>query len=123
MLLLLLWLETLGQRRLHEGDLFGHITDLGKTQNDPNSRGYQTREAMDYHCDQSDIVGLLCIRSAKSGGVSRIASSVSMYNTLLGDNPELAEALAQPLYWTKHGEHAADEAPYYPSPVFNFFDE
>ena len=53
-----------------EGDMFGHITDLGKTQSDPNSRGYQTRELMDYHCDQCDIVGLLCIRTAKSGGVS-----------------------------------------------------
>lgn len=103
-----------------EGDMFGHITDLGKTQKDPNSRGYQTREAMDYHCDQSDIVGLMCIRTAKSGGVSKVASSIAMFNELIRTHPEHATALTRPLYWSKHGEYAAGEQPYYTSPVFNF---
>ena len=105
-----------------EGDMLGHITDLGKTQSDPNSRGYQTREAMDYHCDQCDIVGLICIRAAKSGGESRVASSVNMYNSLLETHPAHAQALTEPFYWTKHGEYSEGEAPYYKSPVFNFFD-
>lgn len=104
------------------GDMLGHVTDLGKTQSDPHSRGYQTREAMDYHCDQCDVVGLFCVRAAASGGLSKLASSIAMYNTLLVRAPQLAEALAQPMYWTKHGEHGSDELPYYTSPVFNFFD-
>lgn len=103
-----------------EGDMFGHITDLGKTQADPHSRGYQTREAMDYHCDQCDLVGLLCIRTAREGGMSKVASSVAMYNALLRDHPEYAQVLTEPFYWTKHGEHAPHEDPYYTSPVFNF---
>ncbi|NKB51316.1 MAG: hypothetical protein GKR97_03660 [Rhizobiaceae bacterium] len=105
-----------------EGDMLGHITDLGKTQSDPNSRGYQTREAMDYHCDQCDIVGLICIRAAKSGGESRIASSVAMYNALVEHHPDYAQALTEPFFWTKHGEYSEGELPYYNSPVFNFFD-
>ncbi len=105
-----------------EGDLLGHITDLGKTQKDPNSRGYQTRELMDYHCDQCDLVGLLCLRTAKSGGVSMVASSVAMFNALLDRHPDYAAALTEPLYWTKHGEYGEGELPYYQSPVFNFFD-
>ena len=105
-----------------EGDMLGHITDLGKTQSDPNSRGYQTREAMDYHCDQCDIVGLICIRAAKEGGVSKVSSSVAMYNALLQRHPDYAEALTDSLYWTKHGEYCEGELPYYRSPVFNFFD-
>ncbi len=105
-----------------EGDMFGHITDLGKTQKDANSRGYQTRELMDYHCDQCDIVGLLCIRTAKSGGRSMVSSSVAMYNELLRRHPALAAALTEPLCWTKHGEFAQGDRPYYESPVFNFFD-
>ncbi|MFK7751820.1 MAG: TauD/TfdA family dioxygenase [Sedimentitalea sp.] len=104
-----------------EGDVFGHITDLGKTQKDANSRGYQTRELMDYHCDQCDIVGLLCLRTAKSGGVSMVSSSVAMYNTLLSRHPEYATALTAPLCWSKMGEHAKGDTPYYQSPVFNFF--
>lgn len=106
-----------------DGDMIGHVTDLGKTQADANSRGYQTREAMDYHCDQADLVGLLCVRTAKSGGISKVASSVSMYNTLLRDFPEYAKALAEPLCWSKHGEHAPDDKPYYQSPVFNFLND
>ncbi|WP_146344914.1 TauD/TfdA family dioxygenase [Phaeobacter marinintestinus] len=105
-----------------EGDMLGHITDLGKTQKDANSRGYQTRELMDYHCDQCDIVGLLCIRTAKSGGVSMVSSSVAMYNELLDRHPQAARALTEPLCWSKHGEHGERELPYYQSPVFNFFD-
>jgi len=105
-----------------EGDMLGHITDLGKTQCDPKSRGYQTREAMDYHCDQCDIVGLLCVRTAKSGGTSKIASSISMYNTLLKERPDYAQVLAAPFYWTKHGEHGPNDPPYYQSPVANFLD-
>lgn len=106
-----------------EGDMFGHVTDLGKTQRDPKSRGYQTRETMDYHSDQSDMVALICIRGAKSGGESRVASSVAMYNELLRRHPEYAKALSVPLYWTKHGEHAANESPWYKSAVFNFYNE
>ncbi|MGI9355655.1 MAG: TauD/TfdA family dioxygenase [Rhizobiaceae bacterium] len=102
-----------------QGDMLGHITDLGKTQSDPKSRGYQTREAMDYHCDQCDIVGLICIRTAKSGGVSKVASSVAMHNDLVREHPDMAQALSEPLCWTKHGEHSVEELPYYESPVFN----
>lgn len=105
-----------------DGDMFGHVTDLGKTQSDPNSRGYQTRELMDYHCDQSDIVALICIRPAKSGGESRVASSVAMYNELLRRHPEYARALTQPMYWTKHGEYVEGELPWYESAVFNLLD-
>lgn len=105
-----------------DGDMLGHITDLGKTQSDPNSRGYQTREAMDYHCDQCDIVGLICLRTAKSGGESKVASSITMYNQLLEHHPDYARVLTSPMYWTKHGEHAPDEQPFYTSPVFNFLE-
>ena len=105
-----------------EGDMFGHITDLGKSQANPNSRGYQTREAMDYHCDQCDIVALMCIRTAKSGGESRVASSVAMYNTLVEQYPNYAQTLTEPFYWTKHGEYSNGELPYYKSPIFNFCD-
>ena len=105
-----------------DGDMLGHITDLGKTQSDPNSRGYQTREAMDYHCDQCDIVGLICLRTAKSGGESRVASSVAMYNELTRRQPDYARALTDHVYWTKHGEYAEGEPPYYTSPVFNFLE-
>ena len=47
------------------------------------SRGYNTKAGLDFHMDSSDIVGLLCLQPAKSGGLSRIASSVAVFNELL----------------------------------------
>ena len=105
-----------------QGDLFGHVTDLGKEYQDPKVRGYQTRATMDYHCDQCAIVGLLCLRTAKSGGTSKIASSVAVYNELLARRPDLVSVLTKPLCWSKHGEVDAGEASYYESPVFNFLE-
>jgi hypothetical protein len=106
-----------------EGDMLGHVTDLGKSYKDPNSRGYQTREEMAYHCDQSTIVGLLCVRTAREGGQSKIASSIAMYNEMLRRSPESVEVLTRPLCWTKHGEMNPGDIGYYESPVFNFIDQ
>lgn len=106
-----------------EGDMLGHVTDLGKTQKDPLSRGYQTREEMNFHCDQSTLVGLLCVRTPKSGGVSKIASSIAMYNEMLKRSPASVELLSNPFCWSKHGEMNAGERGYYESPVFNFLDD
>lgn len=106
-----------------EGEMLGHVTDKGKTQKDPNSRGYQTREEMVFHCDQSSVVGLLCVRTAKSGGVSKISSSVALYNEMLRRAPESVEVLSRPFCWTKHGEMNKGERGFYESPVFNFLDD
>ena len=106
-----------------EGEMLGHVTDLGKTQKDANSRGYQTREEMAYHCDQSTLVGLLCVRTPKSGGLSKIASSVALYNEMLKRSPESVAVLSRPFCWTKHGEMNPGEPGYYESPVFNFLDD
>lgn len=115
----------LGEARSNnpEGDMLGHVTDLGKSQDDPDSRGYQTRETMDYHCDQASIVGLLCVREPQSGGLSKVASSVAAYNTLLERSPETVELLSQRYCWTKHGEVEAGVSPYYESPILSVLDE
>jgi hypothetical protein len=115
----------LGQARSNNpaGDMLGHVTDLGKTQADPTSRGYQTREAMDYHCDQASIVGLVCIREARSGGMSKLASSISVYNELLDRSPSSVQLLGKPLCWTKHGEVNLGEPGFYESAVFSVLDD
>ena len=105
-----------------DGDMLGHIRDEGLNYNDPNHRGYQTNVTMDYHCDQTDIVGLLCINKAKSGGLSKVVSSIAVYNELLKQRPDLVEVMAKPYCWTKHSEMNNDEGPYYESPVFNVLD-
>ena len=45
------------------------------------------------HMDPVDVAGLLCIREAKKGGASRIVSSLTVHNEILGERPDLMEIL------------------------------
>jgi hypothetical protein len=74
-------------------DLLVHIRDAGLDPNDPLVRGFQTSARLDYHADSSDIVALLCVRPAKSGGVSTIVSSVAVHDELARTRPEVADLL------------------------------
>lgn len=76
-----------------DGHLLGHVTDTGAQQNDEMVRLYKTAANIEYHCDAADVVGLLCLNKAKSGGHSRIVSSVSVFNELLQRRPDLAPRL------------------------------
>jgi len=105
-----------------EGHVLGHVKDLGKNYNDPMVRGYQTKAAMTFHADPCDMVALLCVNTAKSGGESRVASSVTLYNEMLKLRPDLVADLCEDFFWTKHGEFSPGEDPWYKLPVFSFMD-
>ena len=85
-------------------------------------RGYNTNAELDYHVDGSDVVGLYCLQVARSGGLSRIASSVAIYNEILRRSPDLAERLFQPFPHNRQNEEAEDEAPFYMAPVYSLRD-
>ena len=67
-------------------------------------RHYRTRVNINFHCDAADVVGLLCLTKAKHGGQSRIVSSVSVYNELLGRRPDLVDRLYEPFMMDTKGE-------------------
>jgi hypothetical protein len=102
------------------GHVLGHVLDLGKDYNDPMARGYQTKAAMTFHTDPCDMVALLCINTAKSGGASRVLSSVTLYNEMLKRNPEFVADLCEEFYWSLHGEVSPGGDPWYKMPVFTF---
>jgi hypothetical protein len=103
------------------GHLLGHVTDLGFPINDPRRRGYQTREGLRYHTDGCDIVGLMCLRRAKAGGLSSISSAGAIHNAILASRPDLLEVLYQPFYISRIGEVPAGKLPWYLMPIFNDF--
>jgi hypothetical protein len=105
-----------------EGHMLGHVKDLGKDYDDPIVRGYQTKAAMTFHNDPCDMVALLCLNTAKAGGESRVASSVTLYNEMLKRRPDLVADLCDDFYWTLHGEVSPGEDPWYRMPVFAFED-
>jgi len=79
------------------GELFCHVTDHRVARTGPEVRQYMTREKQDFHTDGADVIGLLCLRRAKAGGLSRIVSSVSVYNEILRQRPDLVPLLYQPV--------------------------
>jgi hypothetical protein len=99
------------------GDLLGHVCDEGIERTDPTVRLYQTRQRQDFHTDGADIVGLLCLEPARSGGESRIASAATIYNRILAERPDLLEVLYAPMYWDRNGEEPEGEEPYFALPV------
>lgn len=90
-----------------DGDLLGHVRDqrLGR---DGQVRQYRTSEGIRYHCDTADVVGLLCVHGAASGGTSRIASSVAVFNRILETRPDLARCLFEPICVDTRGDGNVD---------------
>jgi hypothetical protein len=112
--------QTMSQNR--QGHILGHVKDLGGDYADPNTRGYMTRAEMLFHADACDYVGLLCIHGAKSGGASRVASSVSVYNRMLAQRPDLVKALTEDFYRSHTGEVNPGATPWFKQPIFSFID-
>jgi Taurine catabolism dioxygenase TauD, TfdA family len=99
-----------------KGDLLGHVRDTGADKSDRYVRQYLTTQNIPFHCDAADMVGLLCLTKAKSGGLSRIASSVSVYNELLRRRPDLAPRLFEPFMLDTRDEAEANGMKVLPVP-------
>jgi hypothetical protein len=76
-----------------QATLVESVMDRGVSYAGIQVRGYMTNAELTPHCDSGDVVGLLCVRAAKSGGISQIASSISIYNEILRTRPEYLEVL------------------------------
>jgi len=112
--------KTMSQNK--QGHVLGHVKDLGGDYADPHTRGYMTRAEMFFHADACDYVGLLCLQTSKSGGASRVASSVTVYNRILEQRPDLAKVLTEDFYRSRSGEVNPGEAPFFKQPIFSFTD-
>jgi alpha-ketoglutarate-dependent taurine dioxygenase len=81
------------------------------------SRGYNTKAGLDFHMDSGDIVGLLCRRTAMSGGESLVASTIAVAEELGRRRPDLLEVLKQPFYHHYQGSQDPLQPPYYACPI------
>lgn len=101
------------------GHLLGDVTDQGKSGADPTSRGNEIGGvAFPYHSDGADLVGLMCLRKAKRGGLSTVANAVAIHNELVRTRPDLAALLYEPQPYDYRGEEPPGGEPYYFVPVF-----
>jgi TfdA family taurine catabolism dioxygenase TauD len=106
-----------------KGHLLGHVYDLGgSSATDPTIRSYATAERQNFHIDRCDVVALLCLRRAKSGGLSAIVSSMTVHNVMAQRRPDLLERLYQTFPVDRRGEVPPGKQPFYEAPVFNRHD-
>jgi hypothetical protein len=106
------------------GHLLGNVTDEGKTLADPNARGYQTKNRLDFHCDQLpvDLLGLFCLRTAKIGGTSYLVSAPAVHNVILEERPDLLDVLYAPFHVDWRGDHPEGGQPWYDVPMLTARD-
>jgi hypothetical protein len=106
-----------------KGHLLGHVRDLGLDIRKPTVRYYQTNRALEYHTDSCDVVGLLCLRTSRSGGESCIVSSVTLHDEMLRRSPEGWRALFNAFPTDRRGEVPPGMLPWFEVPVFNWHEE
>lgn len=100
-----------------QGELIHDVRDTGANRTDPNVRLSTTNAEQDFHTDGADLIGLLCLQKAKAGGVSRIVSSVTVFNEIAAARPDLAGLLFEPWYFHMKGEQPPGAPPYFKIPV------
>ncbi|SUS03324.1 conserved hypothetical protein [uncultured Defluviicoccus sp.] len=99
------------------GDLLCDIRDTGADPRNANTRLYTTRAEQDFHTDAADIIGLLCLKSARSGGTSRIVSSVSVLREFERRRPDLLPLLYRPWPFHNHGQAGPDGPTHFMMPI------
>ena len=99
-------------------DLFAHVRDEGADRHATVGGGLlnKHREALPFHTDSSDIVGLLCIRPALHGGASKIVSTVAVHDEIVRTRPDLIEVMYEPWWFDRKrgdGPDSFAECPIY----------
>jgi hypothetical protein len=104
-----------------KGHILGHVKDLGRSVQDPTARIYQTTSRQTFHTDSADIVALLCLKTAKAGGLSRIVSSIFLYNEMFRRRPDLAATLFAPFCFDRRGEVPPGKKGHYEISIFHWY--
>tara|TARA_B100001540_G_C15816715_1_gene647946 strand:+ start:1258 stop:2187 length:930 start_codon:yes stop_codon:yes gene_type:complete len=104
---------------------FVTITDEGKSMK-TGGRYHQTKEGGSFHTDSPqwskvpDFVGLLCIRPAKIGGISKFVSVYTIHNQILKLNPDFLQLLYKKFHFDKRNEFEKNESPTTFEPIFKY---
>lgn len=86
----------------------------------------RTNYEQNFHTDNSynlcppDYVALLCLQTAKEGGVNSVVSFTSAHNRLLREQADLVGRLYEPYWFDRQREHAPDDAKVLSHPLFEW---
>jgi len=89
-----------------KGSLMHSVTDTGKeVEVNASNRGYETDDELKFHNDGGDVFMLLCLRTAVSGGVSKLVSVGALFNEVLRRRPDLAAVLQEPFHFDARSQN------------------
>lgn len=108
-----------GAPQSYRGDKIGDVMDMSHTGD--IRRSYRSPRPLYLHVDPIDIVGLLCTRQAKDGGMSLLTSALALYNTILTERPDLMPVLYRGYHYSSTEADSTGEPPItsYRVPVYN----
>jgi hypothetical protein len=83
--------------------LFAHVRDEGVDRNATLGAALLNRhnQALPFHTDSSDFVGLLCIHPAMRGGMSTLVSSTAVHDELFRRRKNLLEIMYEPWWFDR----------------------
>jgi alpha-ketoglutarate-dependent taurine dioxygenase len=107
-----------------QGTLLYDVRDTGQDVH-YGARFSVTNAESTFHTDNSfgndvlDYVGLLCLATARSGGLSQMVSGHTVYRELREHHPDVLRELARPFHVDRRGGTRPGEAPTAHVPVFH----
>jgi alpha-ketoglutarate-dependent taurine dioxygenase len=106
-----------------QGTLLYDVRDTGQDVAQ-GARFSVTSYESSFHTDNSfgseivDYVGLLCLHTAKTGGLSQLLSAYALHNELLAHHTRELETLYQPFHFDRRGGVREGESPTVQYPIF-----
>lgn len=107
-----------GRTQNRDSQIMNDVREAGGSYKVKGGRGYNTNAALDFHQDSCDVVALLCRRTAKSGGTSKVVSSIAVRDAIQRLRPDLIPVLQQSFYHSYQGTQDPSQPPYYRCPIF-----
>ncbi len=105
------------------GNVLDHvIATSNKSMADKGALPSRVRDRLRFHSDSSDVVALMCLRPAREGGASSLASGTTIFNEILRLRPDLAPLLFDNWYWDWRGQDPDARSDFYVSPICSHVD-
>lgn len=110
-----------------EGVLLYSVRDTGQDVAQ-GARFSVTNAESSFHTDGAfwdnipDVIGLLCLATAKSGGESQLISGYALHNELVDNHPDLLRVLYHDYCFDRRGGILEGESPVARHPIFRWHD-
>jgi hypothetical protein len=106
-----------GRTQNRDSQVMNDVRNDGGDYKVKGGRGYNTNAGLDFHQDSCDVVGLLCRRTAKDGGTSKVISSIKLRDEVQRLRPDLIPVMQQPFFHSYQGTQDPSQPPFYSCPL------